>query len=56
MALCAGLFEMRMLPRQGCAGFSALAWIPPTSRLVDTFLPAVVQSDSGSGIAMGRYS
>jgi hypothetical protein len=58
MALCAGLFEMRMLPLQGCVGFSALAWMPPnaTSRLVDTFLPAVVQSESGSGIAMGRYS
>jgi hypothetical protein len=58
MALCAGLFEMRILPRQGCAGFSALAWMPPngTSRLVDAFLPAMVQSESGSGIAMGRYS
>jgi hypothetical protein len=46
------------LPLQGCVGFSALAWMPPnaTSRLVDTFLPAVVQSESGSGIAMGRYS
>jgi hypothetical protein len=58
MVLLTRLYRMWMLPAKDCARFSAQTRMlsKSISKVVDPFLPVVVGPESGSVIAVGRYS